>query len=68
MKINEYLMLSEKANEVCSDIDRFMDGEETKRYIDTESLLEAAEDVIGKYRALIYSIFNKVNIEDFFGK
>ena len=33
MKINEYLMLSEKANEVCSDIDRFMDGEETKRYI-----------------------------------
>ncbi len=68
MKINEYLMLTEKANEVCSDIDRFIDGEEMKRYADTESLLEDAEDVIGKYRSLVYAIFNKVNVEDLFGK
>lgn len=68
MKINEYIMLLEKSDEVCCDIDSHIDGEEMKRFCDVESLLESAEDVIGKYRSLVYSIFNNANIEDLLRK
>ena len=68
MKINEYLMLTGKDNEVCADIDRFIGGEDMKRYTDVESLLEDAENVICNYRGLMHSILNKINIEDCVGK
>ena len=68
MTINEYLMLQGKDNEVCSDIDRFIAGEDMKRYCDTESLLEDAENVICNYRSLVYSILSKLHVEDFIRK
>lgn len=64
MKIKEYLMLVERDNDVCSDIDRKLDGEEMNNYGDLDSLLYAAQDVICNYRALVCSILDKINIED----
>lgn len=64
MKINEYIELSRLDNDVCIDIDRHITGDEMKNYTDVNSLLEEAENVICKYRSLVCSILNRVNIED----
>ena len=64
MKINDYLELTQIDKDVCNDIGRYLDGEDMKKYGDIESLIDAAENVIDRYRYLVLSIFNKINIED----
>ena len=64
MKIDEYLELIKKDNDVCFDIDNHITGSEMRKYADVDSLLEDAEDVICKYRGLMYKIFNKIDIEN----
>ena len=64
MKINEYIELKRLDNDVCMDIDRHITGDAMKNYANVYSLLEEAEDVICKYRSLVYSLLNCINIED----
>lgn len=64
MKINDYLELTQIDKDVCYDIERYLDGEDMKKYGDIESLIDAAENVIDRYRFLVSSLFNKINIED----
>ena len=64
MKIEEYIELKQLDNYVCLDIDRHITGDEMKYYTNVDSLLESAEDVICKYRSLVYSLLKRINIED----
>ena len=64
MKINDYLELTRIDKDVCYDIERYLDGEDMKKYGDIESLIDAADNVIDRYRSLVSSLFNKINIED----
>ena len=68
MKINEYVELLEKDNNVCWDIDEHIAGYSMKHYATIEELLEDAEDVICKYRAFVCKIVGKADIEDCFRK
>ena len=64
MKIDEFLELIKKDNDVCFDIDNHIVGNEMRKYANIESLLEDAEDVICKYRSLMHKIFGKIDIEN----
>lgn len=68
MKINEYVTLLKRDNDVCYDIDNYLYESITKKYDNLEMLLKDAADVITEYRSFIYLIMNEVDIEDCFKK
>lgn len=68
MKVNEYVTLLKRDNDVCYDIDNYLEEHITKKYDNLESLLKDAADVIMEYREFIYAVVAEVDIEDCFRK
>ena len=66
MKISECLDLFQQDNAVRVDINNYIRQGDMKNHGSTDSLLKDAQDVITKYRNLMYSILENIDIEDFF--
>lgn len=58
MKLNEYIELREKDNDVCYEIGEFLDG----KVRDVSILMEKAIDVICKYRAIVCPLVEEIDI------
>lgn len=64
MKLREYIQLKDSANDVCEDIDSFLNKEVLNHYGSTEALLVEARETIMTFHSLIDRLLSNVDIED----